>query len=71
MPTIVQYELARWLGEISEEAAGQRDRRHSTRCVGRAAGRRMAVNALECAKASLAMADAIIYATAIEWAPIF
>ena len=67
VPTIVQYELARWLArEVSEDAA-DRTIAFSNQCVVTPLDTRLAVRAAEIAKDhALAMADAIVYATAIE-----
>jgi len=67
VPTIVQFELARALTrQISEEAAEQAIA-SSTKCVILQLDTRLAVRAAEYARVhSLAMADAIVYATAIE-----
>ena len=67
MPTIVQFELARCLArEISEDAADQTIA-FSTQCVVIPLDTRLAVRAAQLARDhSLPMADAIIYATAIE-----
>jgi predicted nucleic acid-binding protein len=67
VPTIVQYELARWLARrVSEEAADSAIA-FSNECVVRPLDTAAALRAAELAKEhSLAMADAIIYATAID-----
>lgn len=66
VPTIVQYELARCLGrEVSEEAADE-TLAFSNACVVAPLDTRLAVQAAEIARdRALAMADAIIYATAV------
>jgi predicted nucleic acid-binding protein len=66
VPTIVQYELARTLGrEVSEDVADQTIA-FSNACVVTPLDTRIAVQAAEIARDRvLAMADAIIYATAI------
>ena len=66
VPTIVQYELARCLTrEVSEDAADDTIA-FSTECVVTSLNTRLAVQAAEIAKDHrLAMADAIIYATAV------
>ena len=66
VPTIVQYELARCLTrEVSEDAADD-TLAFSTECVVTSLSTRLAVQAAEIAKDhALAMADAIIYATAV------
>ena len=66
VPTIVQYELARCLTrEVSEDAADDTIA-FSTECVVASLSTRLAVQAAEIAKDhALAMADAIIYATAM------
>jgi predicted nucleic acid-binding protein len=67
VPTIVQYELARWLARrVSEEAAGSAIA-FSNECVVTPLDTALALRATEVAnKHALAMADAIIYATAID-----
>ncbi len=67
VPTIVQYELARCLAqEVSEDAADDTIA-FSTRCVVTPLDTRIAVQAAEIARdRALSMADAIIYATAID-----
>ena len=66
VPTIVQYELARCLTrEVSEDAADDTIA-FSTECVVTSLSTRLAVQAAEIAKDhSLAMTDAIVYATAV------
>ncbi len=66
VPTIVQYELARCLArEVSEDAADQTIA-FSSQCVVTPLDTRLAVQAAEiAADNTLAMADAIIYATAV------
>ena len=67
VPTIVQFELSRCLTRaVSEEAADQTIA-FSTQCVVIPLDTRVAVRAAQLAKDhSLPMADAIIYATAVE-----
>ena len=67
VPTIVQYELARCLTrEVSEDAADDTIA-FSTECVVTSLSTRLAVQAAEIAKDhALPMADAIIYATAVD-----
>ena len=67
VPTIVQYELARWLvRHVSEEAAGSAIA-FSNECVVTPLDTGLAVRAAEIANAhTLAMADAVIYATAMD-----
>ena len=67
VPTIVQYELARWLvRRVSEEAAGSAIA-FSNECVVTPLDTALAFKAAEVAREhALAMADAIIYATAID-----
>lgn len=67
VPTIVQYELARWLAQrVSEDAAGGAIA-FSNECVVTPLHTELALRAAEVAKEhSLAMADAIIYATALD-----
>jgi predicted nucleic acid-binding protein len=66
VPTIVQYELARCLTrEVSENAADD-TLAFSTQCVVASLSTKLAVQAADIAKDhALAMADAIIYATAV------
>ena len=67
VPTIVQYELARWLARrVSEEAADSAIA-FSNECVVTPLDTTLALRAAEIANAhGLAMADAVIYATALE-----
>jgi predicted nucleic acid-binding protein len=67
VPTIVQFELMRFLARtVSEEAADQAIG-FSIQCMIAPLDTRLAVRAAEFAKVySLAMADAIVYATAME-----
>jgi predicted nucleic acid-binding protein len=66
VPTIVQYELARCLTQEVSEAAADDTIAFSTECVVTSLSARLAVQAAEIAKDhALAMADAIIYATAV------
>ena len=67
VPTIVQYELARCLTrEVSEDAADDTIA-FSSECVVTSLSTRLAVQAAEIAKDhALPMADAIIYATAVD-----
>ncbi len=67
VPTVVQYELTRWLTrEVSEEAAGGAIA-FSNECVVSPLETAVALRAADLAKEhSLAMADAIIYATALD-----
>jgi predicted nucleic acid-binding protein len=67
-PTIVQYELTRWLTrEVSADAARQAIA-FSALCIVVSLDTRLAMRAAECARAhSLSVADAIIYATALEF----
>jgi predicted nucleic acid-binding protein len=67
VPTIVQHELARWLVQrVSEEAAGSAIA-FSNECIVTPLDTAAALRAAELAKEhSLAMADAIVYATAID-----
>ena len=66
VPTIVQYELARWLArQVSVEAAGSAIAFSNT-CVVTPLDTALALKAAEVAdQHALAMADAIIYATAM------
>ena len=67
VPTIVQFELARWLvRQVSEEAAGSTIA-FSNECVVAPLDTTLALKAVEVASEhALAMADAIVYATARE-----
>jgi predicted nucleic acid-binding protein len=67
VPTIVQYELAQCLvREVSEEAADETIA-FSNSCVVTPLDTRLAIQAAEIARdRGLAMADSIIYATAID-----
>jgi predicted nucleic acid-binding protein len=67
VPTVVQYELSRWLTrEVSEEAAASAIA-FSGECRVALLDTSIAIRAAEVANAhGLAMADAIIYATALE-----
>jgi len=67
VPTIVQYELARWLvRQVSEEAASSTIA-FSNECVVAPLDTTLALKAAEVANEhALAMADAIVYATARE-----
>jgi predicted nucleic acid-binding protein len=67
VPTIVQYELTRWLTRVLTDEASQQTIGFSMQCKVVQLDTRIAVRAAEFARAhSLALADAIIYATAIE-----
>jgi len=67
VPTVVQYELVRWARRIFGEEASDTLLAHSMGCVVAPLDSRIAVRAVDCAHAyGLAMADAIIYATALE-----
>src|SRR5271165_3888476 len=67
VPTIVQYELARCLAREVSEVAADDTIAFSTRCVVTPLDTRIAVQAAEIARdRALSMADAIIYATAID-----
>ena len=67
VPTIVQYELSRYLTrEVSEEVADETIA-FSTQCIVAPLDNWLALQAAEIARArALAMADAIVYATAID-----
>ncbi|WP_342364233.1 type II toxin-antitoxin system VapC family toxin [Terrarubrum flagellatum] len=67
VPTLVQFELAKWLmREVSEEAADQAIA-HTERCIVAPLDTRIALRAADLSGAhKLAAADAIIYATALE-----
>jgi predicted nucleic acid-binding protein len=67
VPTIAQYELARYLArEVSEDAADDTIA-FSTQCVVAHLDTRLALRAAEMARDyKLAMADAIVYATAVD-----
>jgi predicted nucleic acid-binding protein len=67
VPTIVQYELAGCLAREVSEGAADDTIAFSTRCVVTPLDTRIAVQAAEIARdRALSMADAIIYATAID-----
>jgi predicted nucleic acid-binding protein len=67
VPTIVQFELVRILTRVISEEAAEQAIASSTRCVIVQLDTRLAVAAAECARVhSLSMADAIVYATAME-----
>ena len=67
VPTIVQYELTRHLARAVSNEAAEQAVGFSMRCAMTPLDTRTAVRAAEYARAhSLAMADAIIYATAVE-----
>ena len=68
VPTIVQFELARWLAREAPEQTAHRILAFSSRCVVAPLDTRTALRAAEIAsERALAMADAIIYATALEY----
>jgi predicted nucleic acid-binding protein len=67
VPTIVQFELVRILTRVMSEEVADEAIASSTRCVIVELDTRLAVSAAECARVhSLAMADAIVYATAVD-----
>jgi predicted nucleic acid-binding protein len=67
VPTIVQYELARCLARAVSEDAAEDTIAFSTRCVVMPLDTGVALQAAEIARdRGLSMADAIIYATAID-----
>ena len=67
VPTVVQYELVRWARRVFDDEAADTLLAHSMGCVVATLDTRIAVRAIDCAHAhGLAMADAIIYATALE-----
>lgn len=67
VPTIVQYELTLWSLRESSEAVANRAIAFSMECVIAPLDSRLALRAVEVAQQNgLAMADAIIYTTAIE-----
>jgi len=67
VPTIVQYELVRHLTRAVSDEAAEQAIGFSMRCAIIPLETRLAVRAAEYARVhSLAMADAIIYATAME-----
>jgi predicted nucleic acid-binding protein len=67
VPTIVQYELSRHVTRLASEEAAEQAIGYSMRCVVLPVDTRIAVRAAEFARGhTLAMADAIIYASAIE-----
>jgi len=67
VPTVVQYELVRWARRYFSEDAADKLLAHSMGCIVAPLDTRLAMRAVERAHAhTLAMADAIIYATAID-----
>ena len=67
VPTVVQYELARWSNREMSERAAAKAIAFSSQLVVRPLDTDLATKAADYAKRhSLAMADAIIYATAME-----
>jgi uncharacterized protein len=67
VPTVVQYELVRWARRHFGEDAADKLLAHSMGCLVAPLDTRLATRAAECARAhALAMADAIIYATALD-----
>jgi len=67
VPTIVQYELTRLLTRLSSEEAAEQAIAFSTECLVVSLDTHIAVRAAGFARThQLAMADAVIYATAIE-----
>ena len=67
VPTVVQYELVRWARRHFGEDAADKLLAHSMGCPVAPLDTRLATRAAECARAhALAMADAIIYATALD-----
>jgi predicted nucleic acid-binding protein len=68
VPTVVQYELVRWARRFSTEDVADKFLAFSSRCVVAPLETPLAVLAAELSsKHALAMADAVIYATAQEW----
>jgi predicted nucleic acid-binding protein len=67
VPTVVQYELVRWARRHFSEEAADTLLAHSMGCLVTPLDVRIAMRAVDCSRAhSLAMADAIIYATALD-----
>ncbi|WP_158816208.1 type II toxin-antitoxin system VapC family toxin [Methylocapsa sp. S129] len=67
VPTVVQYELVRWARRHFGEDAADKLLAYSMGCLVAPLDTRLATRAADCARAhTLAMADAVIYATAIE-----
>jgi len=67
VPTVVQYELVRWGRRVFGDDAADILLAHSMGCVVAPLDSRIAMRTVDCAQAhGLAMADAIIYATALE-----
>jgi predicted nucleic acid-binding protein len=67
VPTIVQYELTRHLSRLASEEAAEQAIAYSMRCAIVPIDTRIAMRAADLARAhKLAMADAMIYASAIE-----
>lgn len=68
VPTIVQLELAKWLFREAGEDLADRVMAYTQTCVVAALDTRIALNAAELHRQyKLATADAIVYATAIEY----
>jgi predicted nucleic acid-binding protein len=67
VPTIVQLELARWLIRESGEAEAESAIAYTEKCVVRPLTTEISISAAKiCITEKLAMADAVIYATALE-----
>lgn len=67
VPTVVQYELVRWARRCFSDDAADKLLAHSTGCIVAPLDTRLAIRAVEYSRVhSLAMADAIIYATALD-----
>lgn len=68
VPTIVQYELARFLAREASEDAADDTIAFSTKCFVIPLDTHLALRAAEiAADNALPMADAIVYATAVAW----
>jgi predicted nucleic acid-binding protein len=68
VPTIVQYELARWLARESDEETAIQVTAFAQLCVVAALDTAIALSAADIAvRQRLAMADAIVYATVLEF----
>jgi len=68
VPTIVQLELVKWLTRVMGEAKAEQVIAYTEKCVVVPLDTQLALAAAEiCVKHKLATADAIIYATALEY----
>lgn len=68
IPTIVQFELAKWLARETDERAAAKAIADTMKCILADLDTKIALRAAELARAhKLAVADAIIYATALVY----